>query len=263
MAPDQVMALVSSVGESLVLVLLVRRKVWRTLPFFCMYIAWALASDVTSSLILTRWTEGSEIFHRYYLAELTLDSLLQFLVLVELAWSILRPVRKSLPRSTVYLIALMIAIAGGVIWPLAGKTVPPNFGPNSTLLFHLQGTFSILRVVFFLVLSACSQLLSIGWRDRELQVATGLGFYSIVSLITSVMHTHAANTDLYHVLDQTQAASYLCTLSYWVFSFSTKEQERKEFSPQMRQLLLQIGGGVRANRVALTEIHSKRSTEKD
>ena len=43
---------------------------------------------------------------------------------------------------------------------------------------QLQHTVSILRILFFLVLAGGSQLLSIGWRDRELQVATGLGFYS-------------------------------------------------------------------------------------
>jgi len=258
---DSVMALASSAGETIVLALLIRRKVWKNLPIFCIYVAWALVSDIGAYLLSAHIPY--ETYFRYYLAELSVDSLLLFLVLVELAWSILRPVRKSLPQGTVYVLALLLAVAGLVIWPLAGMTIPANFGPHSTLLFHLQGTVSILRVVFFLVLSACSQLLSIGWRDRELQVATGLGFYSIVSLITSVMHTHAANTDIYHDLDQVQIASYLCTLSYWVFSFSTKEQERKEFSPQMQHLLLQMGGGVRANRVALTEIHSKSSRKKD
>jgi hypothetical protein len=255
------MALASSAGETLVLALLIRRGVWKTLPIFCVYVAWALISDISSYLLSSRLPYES--YFRYYLVQFTVDSVLQFVVLVELAWSILRPVRKSLPKGTIYVVALLLAVAGLVIWPLAGITNLSGYGPHSTLLFHLQGTVSILQVVFFLVLSACSQLLSIGWRDRELQVATGLGFYSIISLIASVMHNHAATTDIVHVLDQAKIVSYLCTLSYWVFSFSTKEQERKEFSPQMQHLLLQMGGGARANRVALTEIHSKSSREKD
>jgi hypothetical protein len=52
-------------------------------------------------------------------------------------------------------------------------------------------------------------------------------------------------------------------MAYWVVSFSIKEQERKEFSPQMQQFLLQMGGGVRAGRIALTDLPAERSKLKD
>ena len=88
--------------------------------------------------------------------------------------------------------------------------------------FRLQQTFAILRVVVFLGLAAFSQLLSIGWRNRELQVATGLGFYSIVSLAITILHTHQVVGPQYHWLDEVGAASYLSALAYWVLSFATK-----------------------------------------
>jgi len=97
-------------------------------------------------------------------------------------------------------------------------------------------------------------LLSIGWRDRELQVATGLGFYSIASLLVTVLHSHQAMGTQYHWIDQALSVSYLGTMTYWVFSFATKEQERKEFSPQMQQLLVLMSGGARTGRMALGDL---------
>jgi hypothetical protein len=250
----------AAIGELSVLVLVVRKRFWRTLPLFSIYVAWTLASDLAYFAILRKLPTYQLTT---YTIETTFDSLLQFAVLVELAWSVLRPVRSSLPKASVLILAVLLALAGALIWPLAGMTVPPNLLPQMTFLFHLQQTFAILRVVCFLVMASFSQLLSIGWRDRELQVTTGLGIYSIVSLIVAVLQTHHMTPSQFQWLDRAETIGYFCTLSYWVLSFAAKEQERKEFSPQMQQVLVLMGGGARAGRVALTEISGQNHRQKD
>jgi hypothetical protein len=110
--------------------------------------------------------------------------------------------------------------------------------------------------VFFLLLAGFSQMLSIGWRDRELQVATGLGFYSIVSLAVTVLHSHQSMGDQYRNLNQYESASYILSIVYWVFSFATKEAERREFTPQMQSFLLAMAGTARSTRIALGESRS-------
>jgi hypothetical protein len=105
-------------------------------------------------------------------------------------------------------------------------------------------------------------VLSIGWRDRELQIATGLGFYSIVSLLVTLIHSHQTWSPQYHWLDLASSIGYLGSLTYWVLSFATKEQKRKEFSPQMQQLLLLMGGGARADRMSLGDLPSERSRKR-
>ncbi len=242
MSFDTAVSLAGAIGECFVIGLLLYRKVWRVLPFFTAYVVWTLGTDFSSSYILA--THPDKYF-TYYLVQLSIDSLLIFAVLVELAWSVLRPMRASLPKATVYVIAVLVAISAAVIWPLVGQTVPPGFGPQSALLYHLQVAPATLRVGFFLVLASLSQLLSLGWRDRELQIATGIGFYSIVSLIVAVLHSHTSTSEQYHWLDLATSISYIGTDLYWVLSFSAKEQERKQFSPQMQELLLQLGGGGR------------------
>jgi hypothetical protein len=228
--------------------------VWRTLPVFTSYIAWTILTDAANFLIAHRFPG---IYQKAYLIEIVPDALLQLAVLVELAWSVLRPSRSILPRGTVYLIAGLVVVAGLILWPLAGMTVPQNLSAHAELYVHFQETIAILRVVCFLLMAGFSQVLSIGWKDRELQVATGLGFFSIVSLIVAVLHSHQeAGTHVYHWLDNAISASYVGALGYWLVSFVTKEQKRKEFSPQMQELLLIMSGGARAGRIALGDLPS-------
>jgi hypothetical protein len=245
-----------TVAEIVVLALMLRQKMWRTLPLFCVFIAFTALTDITNSLILYKFPG---LFNRAYFWEMGPDSLLQFGVLIELAWSVLRPSRASLPKAALPVLASLIALAGLIIWPLAGSAVPPNLSPHAQLFVHCQETIAILRVVCFLVMAGFSQILSIGWKDRELQVATGLGFFSIISLLVLVLHSHQLVQDpSYTWLDRATSISYLGTLSYWGMSFATKEQERKEFSPQMQQFLLLMGGGARAGRIALSDLPPER-----
>jgi hypothetical protein len=126
------------------------------------------------------------------------------------------------------------------------------------LIGRMQQTVSILRIGFFLILAGCSQLLSIGWRDRELQVATGMGFYSLVSLGAALLNTHQASLVQYKHLNQFVIGSFLCSLLYWVASFAQKEAQRREFTPQMQDLLLAVAGVARAERAALADASKKQ-----
>ncbi len=105
---------------------------------------------------------------------------------------------------------------------------------------------------------ALSQILSIGWHDRELQIASGFGFYSILSLVVSVLHTHQAVGPRYHWLDLVTSFGYLGTLTYWVVCFSIKEPEIRKISPQMQRFLVSIGGTVHADRLALETAIQKK-----
>jgi len=238
---DSILTIALVVGETIVLAPLVRRRIWRILPVFSGYLVWALLSDVAGLYFQNHATN----YLRFFTTEMTVDSILMFTVLVELGWSVLRPIRSSLPRGAIFILAALVAIAGAIIWPFAGMTVPAKSAPETVTILHLLQTFAILRVVCFLVMAGFSQLLSIGWRDRELQVATGLGFYSIVSLLVALFNSHQTSLDKVHQFHDAITISYLCTLSYWVVSFAAKEYQRQEFSPQMRDFLLLMGGGAR------------------
>lgn len=240
---------VGLIVEMVLVAILLRRRAYRTLPAFLLYVCWGLCSDV----VLTSVRGNALTYFHLYLIQLMLDSVLLFAVLVELAWNLLRPIRTSLPKRSWMVIAMLIALAGLLVWPLAGFAVPANLNPAGMFFFRLQQTFAILRVVTFLALAGFSHLLSIGWRDRELQVATGLGVYSLVSLTATVLHTHQIVGPQYHWLDLLVSACYLIVLSYWAVCFATRETERQEFTPRMRDLLLAAAGAARSTRVSLME----------
>jgi hypothetical protein len=261
-ALDKALLIALPIGEAIVLGFLLRSKTWKTFPVFCLYIFWGFLSDAALFDILT-W-QSAEVYQKFYTFQIIVDSFMLFSVLVELAWSVLRPIRASLPKATILVLIVLVALAGLAIWPLAAQA-PAQMDKASRYLFHLQETFAILRVVCFAVMAGLSQVLSIGWRDRELQIASGFGVYAIVSLLVMLLHARSTQVtgDPYHYLDQAVSISYLGTLSYWVLSFSAKEQKRKEFSPQMQHLLLQLGGGARAGRIALGDLPSTRTRKKD
>jgi hypothetical protein len=246
MSLETAFAISAVVTEAAVVGLLLYRRAWRTLPVFFAYVLCALLSDIVAYAI--RFSSPAGYGIGFYFATTALDSALQLCVLVELAWSVLRPLRPRLSRKALFLVAALILAAGAAIWPFV--RIPGLALPSTTwrLMFQLQQTVTILRVLFFVLLAGCSQLLSIGWRDRELQVATGFGFYSLVSLAVAAVNTHQTTVlqvgNLYWIV----AFSFLFSLFYWVFSFAQKEAERREFTPQMQRVLLTLARSARISR---------------
>jgi hypothetical protein len=154
-------------------------------------------------------------------------------------------------------------LAGAAIWPFAVVPGLAHLSKLPLLLTQLQQTVSILRILFFLFLAAGSQLLSIGWRDRELQVATGLGFYSLVNVAISILQARQSTRLQYVHLEQFVVAGFLVSLIFWLVSFAQKEAERREFTPQMQSMLLAVAGAARSTRVALEDSHGDKARKQE
>lgn len=252
MSIDSALWLSGVVLETAIIGLLIHTRIIRLLPVFFVFSVWNLLSDVAGMLVRTRYPDQ---FLPFFTIEVTLDSVVQFAVLVELAWSVLRPYRSSLPRATPFVLAILVLLVGAGVWPFTGTNGLRGLTPEWTILIRVQQTFSSLRILFFLALAGLSQLLAIGWRNRELQVATGLGFYSLVSLAASMAHTHHASPATFHMIDNLAAASYACCLVYWAVSFLQAEAPRQEFSPRMQNLLLTVAATARSGRADAEEMH--------
>jgi hypothetical protein len=247
---DTILWFSSCVVEAALVGLLLYRRAWRAFPLFLSYNAWSLIGSLAAVVVLDKYRSS---YTTWYLVETILDSTLLFGVLIELAWSILRPVRASLSRrALIPLIGLILAL-GAAVWPFASLSGVAGASGESYLIAHLLQTVSILQIIFFFVLIASSQLLSIGWRDRELQVATGLGLFSLASIATAMLQMHQTSFIQYRHLVRIEIGGYICSLVYWIVCFVQQEAARREFTPQMRGFLLAAAGAARSNRVALTE----------
>jgi hypothetical protein len=49
------------------------------------------------------------------------------------------------------------------------------------------------------------------------------------------------------------AVSYLAALAYWVYAFAKQPAERREFTPQMKSMLLAVAGAARTARIDLED----------
>lgn len=260
MPAESILSGLGMVAEAALILLLIRVRVFRSLPAFFVFLCWSLISDVTMTVFRSL---PYETYLKIFEIQMVLDAAMIFAVLVELAWSVLRPLRDSLPKRSWIAIPFLIACAGALIWPVAGLTIPVHLSSEGQIFFRLQQTFAILRVIVFFAMAGFSQLIGIGWRSRELQVATGLGFYSILSLAVTVLHTHQIVGQQYHWLDELGVAGYVVALGYWVYAFATKEAERQNFSPQMANFLLLMGGTAKASRVVLADFSVSKTRFKD
>lgn len=242
--------------QAIVIGLVIFRRIYKTLPLFSSYLIWLLLIQGASAYIENQHP-SSHIFEPIYFAASIIDTTLVLCVLIELSISVLKPIRASLPSWTFIAMSGLLIGAFLVIWPFAKPPGLSGLQPITQHIVHLDITASVLRILFFLALAGCSQLLSLGWRDRELQIATGLGFYSLVSLSVTLLHMNqGASTEdakrIYHLLDEVVAASYLVSMFYWVVSFAQKVPERREFTPQMQSFLLALAGNARATRLGMT-----------
>jgi hypothetical protein len=246
--------------EIALVVLLFRKSTYKTFPIFCGYLIWDICDNL--GLYALSRTHPANYFVAY-LTVLVIDSVFMFAVLVELAWSVLRPFRSALPRGAIVVVALLMGGLFALIWPFAHSIAYSTYGPESRLLLHLQQTVSIMRILFFLVLAGCSQLLSINWRDRELQIATGLGIFSLASVAVSIIHADQTVGPMYHMLDNALVASYVACLAYWIFSFAREPVPRREFTPQMQGFLLAVAGAARSTRVSLPAPGTGKLNDRD
>lgn len=255
MTLDTALFFVGLILEAAVFGLLLFRRIYKSFPIFSTYIAWSLINDISVFLLLNRFGDRDTGYH-IYLVGAAVDAIFMFCILIEISMSVLRPIRTSLPRWTVFAVAALVACLCGIVWLFTRPSSDLGI-PVKQLIVHMQLTTGIVRVLFFVALAALSQFLSLGWRDRELQIATGFGIYSFASLMVELVHRNPALSSSpimppFHVLEQIASASYVLSMTYWLFSFALALPERREFTPQMQTFLVALAGNARGTRMALT-----------
>ena len=260
---DTALYALNTCAEIIVVGLLFYRRVWRAFPFFLAYSLWTLLAGAGGFLVLRESSPTSSIYVFTYLSDISVDAFLLFAVLVELAWSVMKPLRGYLSRTTILVVVVAIILLGAAIWPFSSLPGMANMSWQLVTVIRLKQTVATLAVVIFLVLAAGSQFLSIGWRDRELQIASGLGIYSLVGIVVTVLHTYPSMRLQYNRLDELVVASYVVSLIYWIVSFAGQEQERREMTPQAQNLILAMAGAARTTRISLANAseHNKQTRD--
>jgi hypothetical protein len=242
---DQLLWGIILLAQATLLALLGFRRAWKSFPFFCLLPTWYLIDDISAFLIARSFSNS--IYFRFYCAAAIFSAILEFLVLFELGASIFRPFRAVLPHIN-WFIGGGVLCLGALIWPFA---VIPGFGnlpPSWHILIRVEQTGTILRILIFLMIALFSRFLAISARSRELQIAVGLGFYSMVGLVTALIRSHKPITGFYGFMNEMETIGYILATLYWIFSFARQEEAPKAASPQMETLLRRVAGQARAER---------------
>jgi uncharacterized membrane protein len=239
---DGVLWGISLAGQLLLLAVLLKQRLYRTFPLFCVFIAYSCLSDIGLFVLYSQHTSNVTAYRTYSLSG-GVDILLQIGLLLEIGRNVLNPVKRSLPRASLYIFGAMLVAASGITVLFARHSAPAEADRWAQYFMHISYAVAILRLLIFSAIAGFSQMLGIGWKNHVLQIATGLLGYSIVAL--------------FHLHDQFRIISWCMVLGYWSYSLSRVEAARKEFSPKMAEFLISMSEVARNNRTASARWYRK------
>jgi hypothetical protein len=243
-------------GQLLLFVILIVRRSYRTFPLFTAYIAWLTISDPLLMLVLS--SQHGVAGQLYYRTSFTFNLVqysIEILVLFEIASVVLKPIFQGVSSRKSLLVGVAIISAIGLAAFLLTADI------NSATLGHprtyivVNTSMAILRLAVFVLIAGFSQLLGLSWKNHVLQLTSGLAFYSVLTLLVELGHSHLrAGPNYardYYALDHLRIGGYLCALYFWCYAFAKKEAPRKEFSPQMAKFLVSLSGSTKRQRAVL------------
>jgi hypothetical protein len=215
MTIDKAIAVLGSLLLAALTLVLARNKAYKIYPVFFAYQIWCLFSTFAGEFAASL---PPAIYFRFYLVNISVDSLFQFAVLAELGYAVAGHNRNRSPRWT--LIGLLVLPAALALRSLSNWSLPANLTDLGSLLVRMQQDLPVLLLAFLLALIWWSRLQGFRWPDFALHIASGLGFYFIVCLVVAIIHTHQHLDAGYRWADVAQAGSYLFVLSYWLLKLA-------------------------------------------
>ena len=244
--------LLGGLAELVLLGVLLVRRTYRSFPVFTTYIAFNILSDIVLGLLAAQFSAATA--SGAALAFLAPQYLLELGVLLEIAWHVLKPVQPSLPAKALKIFAALVvfALTAGLL--LAWHVDVHASGVYERVKFPLDLTVGLLRMLLFAVIAAFAQVLGIGWKNRVLQLATGLSFYSAVDLLASLLQSHSGQAAM---ASHWKGTAYLLELGFFIWVFTTKAVERREFTPQMQNFLITMSKRARNTRTAIAQNQAK------
>lgn len=223
---EQIVLYTGIACEAILIGILWRRGYLRRMPFFSGYMISGVVIDLSAAFFIHG---SSATYFDYYLVEYIADALIQFLVLLELARGVLRPLPELISRGGALFLIVITVAEGALLWHFSAYWVHRPWPADWLLLIRVQLVASLLRVLFLLLLGWLIQFLNrhfipIGWGELELQVATGIGFYALVSFGVAMALRYPVSLRVYHAIDLVSGVSFFAVVVYWIFSFLRPEQ---------------------------------------
>ncbi|HEY9127681.1 MAG TPA: hypothetical protein VIM62_11175 [Acidobacteriaceae bacterium] len=217
MALPTILQFLCITGEFVVLVQALRYRLWRAMPLFVCYLAWNLFSDVAMSPLFS-WSP--RLLWQLFRIDVSVDLVAQTVVLIELAWKVLRQAFPGLARRTVAALAGAATLLLILIWPVTARLTDAPSPYN--IAIRIPQAEHILGFVWILGLGLVSLIYSLTWKGRLLQVAAGLLGYAFSGVVVAVYRLATGIDPQGFLLQPATILVYVGVLVYWIKSFSVQ-----------------------------------------
>lgn len=211
---------------SVLLGFLLKKRCWRSVPWFFSYVTFALCADLArfithnqrTAYLWTYWT--TEAVHA--------------VVGVGVMYEVARRVFGNLGRSWWPRLLFPGMIAVSLILTVGRFSAVPSGLPNRAITLILLGEIfiSFLEVIMFATLVTLVPVLGLQWRQYAFGVAIGFGVYSTVTLLTTTRFSVLGIT-YYFSWAWGLVFSYSCCVLIWLFFFSAAEKTVPPYGPSV------------------------------
>lgn len=220
---QKILWVVGIATEILLLGVTSRRGIGRRCPTFLIYTYWAVFNDLGAAVYY--YSHGKDYLSVYGI-QVTFEGPIVIAVLFDLARLAVRPLAKLISRVVVGAIGLIAIGAGALVWRLSNSWILIPTSSRYHFFLREQLTFSLVRVLLLFLIGGLVELLSrhyipVGWGERELQIATGMGIYALTSVAQSLGTTYKSlvAVNIYLGIAIAVAIIYEICVVYWILCF--------------------------------------------
>lgn len=204
---------------------LLRRRIYRLLPFFLSYVVFAVLADAARFL---SHSNDDLYFDVYWVTEAGY-SLLGVLVLYEIYRTVFRQLM------TMWWVRLIFPIAIGVAGVLVAlrSYFSPSIMPNFIMTFIVNAELAVrfLQVSIFVVLVALVYFFGLRWRHQAFGIAVGFGIYATVALVSTTKF-YEFGTDFAFVWGAILLVAYSTAVLIWIWFFTRKQEVGPSYDEQ-------------------------------
>jgi hypothetical protein len=221
----------------LLLVIVTRHRA-ATFPFFTALISANIVKTITLYLVALHGTRYS--YRIVYSSLAAVDLALQLCVVYEVALHVFRPIghwAQDVRRGFVIVVAGSITIAAGL------TTLAETPAKTWLAAILIRGNFfsSALMSELFAGMIVLSVTAGLPWKPHAARIAQGLGFYSVVTILTEAGHNifgMERSSSISGDLTLLRIVTYLLCAMYWIVMLWREAPAPRELPAQMRSQLV-------------------------
>jgi hypothetical protein len=211
-----------------------------TFPFFTTLISGNIVKTITLYLVASHGTRYS---YRVTYSSLTaVDLVLQLCVAYEVALHVFRPTGRWAPdvrRGFVIVVVASITVAAGL------TTLAETPAKTWLAAVLIRGNFfsSALMSELFAGMLVLSVTMGLPWKPHAARVAQGLGFYSLVTILTEAGHNifgMERSSRISGDLTLLRIVTYLICVTYWIVMLWRDAPAPRELPAAIRSQLVAL-----------------------